>query len=165
MVWKVLSTLVSKNNRFREQLEIKLVGKVDFYVNERIEHYGLTSFVRKINYLPHNEVILEQQRSHVLLLLVNNTRNAKGILTGKFFEYMSSGCPIVAIGPPDGDLAAIIHATNSGLISGFDDEQELEKNLLDYFHGTVAKRNELEIARYSRRELTQRLVETMNELL
>ncbi|ASS48006.1 MAG: glycosyl transferase family 1 [Candidatus Fluviicola riflensis] len=165
VLWKVLSALISKNEAFRDRLEIKLVGKVDFYVNEQIERFGLTSFVRKIDYLPHDEVILEQQRSHVLLLLVNNTRNAKGILTGKFFEYMSSGCPIVAIGPPDGDLAAIIHATGSGLISGFDDEQQLEQNLLDYFHGTVAQRNESEIARYSRRELTQRLVETMHELV
>ena len=90
----------------------------------------INSFVRKIDYLPHDEVIAEQQRSKVLLLLVNNTKNAKGILTGKFFEYMASGTPILAIGPVDGDLAEIIHETNTGLISEFNDEVKLKQNLL-----------------------------------
>ncbi len=164
-LWKVLSQLVQANEAFRNQLEIKLVGKVDYYVTEQLELAGLTPFVRKIDYLPHSEVILEQQRSHVLLLLVNNTPNAKGILTGKFFEYMASRAPILAIGPTDGDLAKIVHATHSGLISDFDDEEGLKKNVLDYFNGSVTPRDEDEINKYSRKELTRELVKELERIV
>lgn len=165
VLWKVLEKMTREDVVFRDRLEIKLVGKVDFYVMNQLEERGLMPFVRKIDYLPHDEVIEEQCRSHVLLLLVNNTPNAKGILTGKFFEYMSSGNPVLAIGPEDGDLAAIIHATGSGRISGFEDEKSLEANIRSFFAGEQLQRNETEIARYSRRELTHVLSEVLNSII
>jgi len=164
LLWKVLAELVKENPAFKKELEIKLVGKVDIYVKEQIEAFRLKSFVKKIDYLPHDEVIKEQQRSRVLLLLVNNTKNAKGILTGKFFEYMSSGTPILAIGPTDGDLAEIIKETNSGLISGFEDAESLKRNILAYFNGGYVNRNETAIHKYSRRGLTKKLCELLDAL-
>lgn len=164
ILWKVLSELVKENVDFRKQLEIKLVGKVDLYVKEQLKEYGLNSFVKKIDYMPHNEVITEQQRSKVLLLLVNNTKNAKGILTGKFFEYMASGTPILAIGPVDGDLAAIMHETNTGLISGFEDSAALKQHILAYFSGAGINRNEVRVQKYSRKELTRKLCELLNSM-
>lgn len=164
VLWKVLRKIVNENSDFEKQLEIKLVGKIDFFVKEQIEEYGLSKFVNKIDYLPHNKVIEEQQKTKLLLLLVNNTKNAKGILTGKFFEYMSAKAPILAIGPTDGDLAEIINKTQTGLISGFNDEQGLEKNILDFFNGKVSARNEAEVDKYSRRSLTQQLCELLKHL-
>lgn len=163
-LWKVLSALVKENEDFKNQLEIKLVGKVDIFVKEQLETFGLTSFVKKIDYLPHDEVIVEQQRSRVLLLLVNNTKNAKGILTGKFFEYMISGSPILAIAPSNGDLANIMQQTNAGVISDFDDELTLKKNILSLFNGTNFSVNKTEVNKYSRKELTKRLCEIVGSL-
>lgn len=163
-LWKVLKKIVSENADFRSQLEIKLVGKIDIYVKEQIEEFSLTQFVNKIEYLPHNKVIEEQQRSKLLLLLVNNTKNAKGILTGKFFEYMSAKAPILAIGPVDGDLAKIINETNTGLISDFNDEVSLEKNILAYFNGKSSEANEAKVNKYSRKELTKELCALLHKL-
>jgi glycosyltransferase involved in cell wall biosynthesis len=164
VLWKVLNKLLNEHSDFKQQLEIKLVGKVDIFVKEQIEAFGLSQYVKKIDYLPHNEVIKEQQTSKVLLLLVNNTKNAKGILTGKFFEYMASEVPILAIGPLEGDLADILAKTNSGVISNFSDEQGLEKNILNYFNGFMPKRNEQEINAYSRKGLTRQLCDLLNNM-
>ena len=164
VLWKVLKKIISENAGFKDQLEIKLVGKIDIYVKEQIEEFGLTQFVNKIDYLPHNKVIEEQQRSKLLLLLVNNTKNAKGILTGKFFEYMSAKVPVLAIGPTDGDLAKIIDETKTGLISGFNDEVTLEKNILAYFNGKAIEANEAEVNKYSRKELTKELCYLLKDL-
>jgi len=164
VLWKVLSELVKENVAFKKQLEIKLVGKVDIFVKEQIARYKLNLFVRKIDYLPHDEVIKEQQRSRVLLLLVNDTKNAKGILTGKFFEYMSSRSPVLAIGPTDGDLAEIIKETNCGLISGFGDKESLKTNILAYFNGGYINRNETAILKYSRKGLTRKLCDLLDTL-
>ncbi len=164
VLWKVLKKLTDTRDDFRSQLEIKLVGKVDIFVKEQLENYGLINFVKKIEYLPHSEVIIEQQKSKVLLLLINNTKNAKDILTGKFFEYMASGSPILAIGPIDGELADIIKQTQTGLISNFDDEITLEKNILNLFVNQSIQTNGEEVIKYSREELTKKLCELLNEL-
>jgi len=164
VLWKVLKKLTDTRDDFRSQLEIKLVGKVDIFVKEQLENYGLIKFVKKIEYLPHSEVIIEQQKSKVLLLLINNTKNAKDILTGKFFEYMASGSPILAIGPIDGELADIIKQTQTGLISNFDDEITLEKNILNLFVNQSIQTNGEEVINYSREELTKKLCELLNEL-
>ncbi len=164
VLWKVLSKLIKENPSFEKQLQIKLVGKIDIYVKEQIQAFGLSKYVYKIDYLPHNEVINEQQKSKILLLLVNNTKNAKGILTGKFFEYMLANVPVLAIGPHNGDLAKIIHQTQVGLISDFEDEIDLEKNILSVFNNQITNRTETEIAKYSRKNLTHQLAHILNTL-
>jgi len=163
-LWQVLKELITENEDFKNNLEIKLVGKLDISVKENIATYGLTSYVRKIDYLEHNKVIEEQQKSTINLLLVNQTQNAKGILTGKFFEYLSAGAPILAIGPTDGDLAQILTQTQAGFISDFKDVEGLKKNILYLFKNQTIKRNEEEIKKYSRKNLTKKLTEILNEL-
>lgn len=164
ILWKVLNKLINENKHFEKQLQIKLVGKVDIFVNEEIAKYNLTKYVKKIDYLPHNEVIIEQKKSKILLLLVNNTANAKGILTGKLFEYLMADVPIIAIGPEDGDLANILNETNAGKISGFNNEIQLEKNILNTFNNTIELNQTKMITKYSRESLTKDLVQILNEL-
>lgn len=164
-LWKVLNELVNENDLFKNELEIKLVGKLDISVKESIDKYGLTAYVRKIDYLPHDKVIEEQQRSKVNLLLVNQTQNAKGILTGKFFEYLSAGAPILAIGPVDGDLAEILNETRAGYISDFNDLNRLKKNILELFKDQNIQRNETAIKNYSRKNLTKKLSDILNDLI
>lgn len=164
VLWRALSELIKTNAAFEKQLEIKLVGKIDYSVIESIEKYNLNHYLKKIDYLPHEEVMKEQQRSKILLLLVNNTKNAKGILTGKFFEYMASNVPIIAIGPEDGDLSEILNDTRCGLISGFNDSETLKKNILHFFSGNFSKPEKTVIEKYSRFELTRKLSELLNKL-
>lgn len=166
-LWQVLSELVAEQTGFADDLEIKLVGKVDFSVLENIKKYRLNSYVNKIDYLPHQEVIKEQQRSQVLLLLLNDTPNSKGILTGKFFEYLSAKRPILCIGPMNGDAAEILNETKSGNIVEFEDKINLKKVILDYYR--MYKNNGLEInsenlESFSRRNITGELSKLLNSL-
>ncbi len=73
-------------------------------------------------------------------------------------SYSAGGFPV------DGDLAGILHATGSGLISGFEDADQLEKNILTYFYGIHTARNEAEINKYSRKELTHALCDLLAAL-
>lgn len=157
ILWQALSQLIKENESFSRELEIKLVGKVDLYVMDQLTAQGLLPFVRRIEYLPHDQVILEQKASKVLLLLVNNTKNAKGILTGKFFEYLAAARPVLAIGPENGDLAAIIKETNCGYISSFEDLEGLKANILKLYRGQNTVADGAAIKAYSRRHLTKKL--------
>lgn len=166
-LWKVLSELTNVEENFKNDLEIKLVGKADISVQDSIERSGLKSYVNRIEYMDHNEVVKVQQQSQVLLLLLNNTPNAKGILTGKFFEYLAAGRPILCIGPPDGDAAKIIFKTNSGSVMDFSNEKKIREIILQYYQ--LYKENRLKtesknIESYSRKELTKQLAEVLNEI-
>jgi glycosyltransferase involved in cell wall biosynthesis len=168
VLWRVLSIMCKEVNGFASDLEIKLVGKVDVHVVQSIQENGLDQYVNKISYLPHSEVIRTQQQSQVLLLLVNNTKNAEGILTGKFYEYLSARRPIICIGPGKGELADVFRDTQCGKVSGFEDAPELRKNLMAYY--TAYKAGNLSsvsknIEQFSRRELTRQLAAVLNSLI
>jgi len=168
VLWEALKGILDQDNGFRDDLMIKLVGKVDYSVNNSIEQFGLSGYIEKIDYMPHTEVVKMQQQSQVLLLLINNTPNAKSILTGKFFEYLAAQRPIICIGPPDGDAAVILKETNSGLIADFHDVQRMKENIMTYYDQYKAGKlvsESTDIEKYSRKELTISLTELMNRVI
>jgi len=160
IVWKVLSEICAENVDFKKDLQIQLVGKVDFSVLEDIQSYGLQEQLLKIDYLSHSEAIAKQNSSQVLMLLINQSGNAKGILTGKFFEYLAAKRPILAVGPTDGDAAVVLNETGAGVIVDFADEQETMTAILNYYNqykkGTLSVQSE-SVERFSRSSLTGEL--------
>ena len=115
-----------------------------------------------IGYVPHGEVIEYQKKANLLLLMINNTPNAKGIITGKVFEYIASKRPILVVGPEDGDLSTIINTTKSGIVCGFDDVKKLKLTLLRLYNNEI--NFEPNPAAYSRQSLTKKLSEILNQL-
>ena len=163
VLWKALSHLVNEKEEFKSKLEIKLIGKVDYSVLQSIKDFGLDTYLKKIDYVSHNEVIKHQKSSKLLLLMVNNTPNAKGIVTGKVFEYMASKRPILAIGPKDGDLGEILSNTNSGLVCDYENVENLSSTIWNIFKDDIKFENN--ISSYSRVELTEKLVSLLNEMI
>lgn len=167
VLWKVLSDLCKENKEFEHDLEIKLIGKVAAEIDESIERYQLKNIVN-IDYLPHNEVKIHQQKSQVLLLAINNVPSAKGILTGKIFEYLQAKRPILAIGPEDGDLAEILKETNAGSIVDFNDVEKIKSTIMSLY--SEYKTNSLKVAsknieQYHRKSLTEQLSKVIKDIV
>ena len=109
-----------------------------------------------------------EQTATLLYLPLNNTPNAKGILTGKFFEYLASKRPILAIGPTDGDLAQILAETNAGCVCDFEDTSTLIKIIQDHYKNFLSGNlslNSYGIEKFSRKNLTLKLVDVFNSLV
>ncbi len=158
-LWKALAELSEENTDFKNDLEIKVIGKLSDDVVEDLKKYDFKN-VARINYVPHKEVQEYQRASQVLLLAVNNVPSAKGIITGKIFEYLQAKRPILAIGPEDGDLAEILAKTNAGSIVDFNEKEQLKKTVSDLYK--KYKQNSLivssvNIEQYHRKELTKQL--------
>ncbi len=167
ILWKVLAEMGKNNPLFANALRIKLVGKVDIGVMKSIEDFGLTEYLTRIEYMPHRDVMHEIQKSQVLLLLINNTPNAKGILTGKIFEYLGSGRPILNIGPEDGDAAAMLTNADAGQTAGYQNEEAMQRILNDYFIKFSEQRLESNTGnrlKYSRNELTKQIAGILDEM-
>ncbi|MGB2128331.1 MAG: glycosyltransferase family 4 protein [Flavicella sp.] len=166
-LWKVLSELCTEIPDFSKDLELKLIGKVDPIVQKAIADEGLIEFTNELGYLPHEQVHQYQQSSQILLLAVNKVPSAKGIITGKIFEYLLAKRPIVAVGPTDGDLSVILEETNAGEIFDFDAREPLKAHIVHLYERY--KKNELEvdskqIEKYHRKELTSNLVNLLKKL-
>ena len=168
VLWKVLAELIEQHPLFAQAVEIKLVGKVDIQVTQSIEHYGLSPYLTKVEYLPHDNVIALQRQSQVLLLIINDTKNAKGILTGKLFEYLRSRRPILGIGPVDGDAAAILNETHAGKMLDFQDSQGIKAQVINYFNKYQTQslvESSSQINSYSRRALTHKLANVLDQMI
>ena len=166
-IWKVLSELCIEKPEFKNDLIIQLIGKIDFSVLEDIRSYVLQDQLLKIDYLSHSEAIAKQRSSQVLLLLINNSGNAKGILTGKFYEYLAAKRPILGVGPTDGEASTVLKETGGGVMVDFQDEAATKKSILNYY--IQYKSNSLNVhtvsvERYSRRSLTGELANLLNSL-
>ena len=165
--WETVKELANENLDFKNSLDLQLIGQVDHSIIETIEANGLKDKVSIIPYIPHAEVIRKQQSSQVLLLFINNTPNAKGILTGKLFEYLATARPILCIGPEDGDAARIISENKAGYTVGFQQKEEMKetiKMLFDlYQKGELTGNKNLSISNFSRESLTKQYVAALNE--
>ena len=103
----------------------------------------------------------------MLLLLIPNVQNAKGILTGKLFEYLTSKRPILAMGPRNGDLSTILKETNAGDVFSYSDKNALKNKVMDMYqaykkdnlHSTTTN-----IDQFHRKQLTQKLAQIIKSL-
>ncbi|MDX1670948.1 MAG: glycosyltransferase family 4 protein [Balneolaceae bacterium] len=166
-LWRILAEMTDRNSSFSEDLVIKLIGKVDISVIETIEKYGLTPHLQKIDYMPHKKVIREQQRSRVLLLVLNDTPNARLLLPGKLFEYLAAQRPILCIGPKDGDVGEILNRTKSGYLVDYDETDKLEELIVRLYRDYENDRDRIDpenIEQFSRRMLTRELVSLLNSM-
>lgn len=162
--YRVLSGLIKESQDFRKELHLKFIGKNDHVVLESIEKWGLGENTEFISYIPHSEIQKILSRSRILYLPINNTPNSKSILTGKIFEYLAAGRPVLGIGPEDGDAARIIRETGSGHMVGFDNDlalREIITGWFDQYRQGILKSEQHGVEKYSRRSLTSELAAIM----
>jgi hypothetical protein len=166
-LFKVLKELCQESLSFKNDLQINFIGDISEEVKIEIESNNLTENSSFLGYVSHQKAIAYQKRSQVLLLLIPNVEDNKGILTGKVFEYLIAKRPILAIGPEEGDLATILAETNAGVVINFDAEEKLKLQINKLYR--QFKRGELivnatNIQKYHRKELTKNLAVLLKSL-
>jgi glycosyltransferase involved in cell wall biosynthesis len=157
-LWKVLGELVKDEVFFKKNLRIRLIGKTDISVMEALKKNGLSTFVEKTDYLPHDQALQMAAKSALLLLPINDTPNVMGITPGKLYEYLALKRPILVIGPEDGDTAVVINQTHSGIVCGFKNMEKMQSQLLKWakdFQGKTLFPASSGIETFSRKELTR----------
>lgn len=171
-LWRALDELKTNGHPelpdgFEDDLEIKLVGKCDISVTNALTYYGLDGHVNRIDYVDHHKVIRFQQSAQVLLLVLNDTPNAKGILTGKLFEYLAARRPILCIGQTDSDGGQVVAGTNSGLVVPHHDKQGAVEAIVQLYKHYKEGRLTVDstgVERYERRNLTADLAKVLDGL-
>ena len=167
ILWEVLYEISSENIDFKNNLRIKFIGKIDDTVIQDIQVFNPKNIVR-IPYLDHEEVRKYQASSQVLLLSINQVLSAKGIITGKIFEYLQAKRPILGIGPEDGDAAAILKKTNAGNIVGFNNKVELKAAVLKLYKDFKEEKlfvKSINIEQFHRKNITRQLAQVIKKVV
>ena len=111
----------------RDSFRVKLYGRYLQHVRRLAAQYDIQSIVQVNESIPYKEALRAQRQADVLLLLLWNDPREKGIYTGKLFEYIGAGRPILAIGPSDNVAADLIWERNIGVV--FQDPADISEQL------------------------------------
>lgn len=164
ILWEALAELCAENENFKSDLQIKLIGTVSEVILQSIADFNLLNTVLNLGYLSHNEALVHQRTSQLLLLIEIDSPETRSIIPGKLFEYLVSERPIIGIGPKDSDFAEIIVQTNSGTFFEYDQKQLLKSKIFEYYTLYLSqslKAFSVGLDQYSRKNLTYELTKLL----
>lgn len=113
-----------------------------------------------IPYVNHHDAIKYMMESSVLLLIIPDHYSNKSIITGKLFEYLASGKPILCIGPKDGDAADILVTTGHGKCAGYNDTIDISSIIDNYLKADLHS-EKIAPTEFTRTNLTKKLVQQL----
>jgi hypothetical protein len=160
ILWRVLSELVRDNESFSKDFQLNFIGSISEKVLKSIKKYNLCNYIREVGYVSHQEAIIYQKKSQLLLLIEIDSEDTKCIIPGKLFEYMISNRPIVAMGPKGSDVEKIIKETNTGHYFNYSDYESLKRIILEHykaFQNKTLQSHPIGLQKYHRKALTKSL--------
>ena len=133
--------------------------------------YEFSSFEKSIkfyDYVDYNKATELMCSSQVLLMVEVNDEESSYAIPGKLFDYLNSNRPIISIGPEQSEVREILSNTCSGKFFNYKDYNslkffigELYKN---YLNNYGSSKNNHNIDKYHRKNLTSKLVEIINKI-
>src|SRR5690606_31867247 len=93
----VLEEWLERDPALSDRVRLRLVGRVCPEMLERVSDGPLSRIVALDGYVSHRESVQAMVDADLLLLLTNEDLHDPGMITGKIFEYLGAGRPILAL--------------------------------------------------------------------
>jgi len=147
---------------------------VDFYggrsnsVATKASKAGIQDFVRCHGHVTREESLFHQRSAGALLLLENGSPEAKGILTGKLFEYLAARVPIISVGgAPSSAAGRVLSYCRSGISAGSEPAHVAAalRELLQGRRPSWFSPAEDRVAEFSRKHQASRMLKLITEAL
>jgi len=163
----LINALQKLPEHYHSKIAVHFWGDLHPQIKLELQKLPLKIELQLKSYQNHKRAIKTIHQADMLLLIIPDTPDNQGIVTGKLFEYLATGNPILAIGPINGDAAQIIRETRTGDI--FDYATDLcpaLQNAIDNWEKNIKLKSITSaISGYSRRNLTEKLVDVFNAVL
>lgn len=161
-LFEACNDLIDENIIKRHQIAINFFGNSAAELSKIINHnnYNKHEIININGHVSREVSLSEQKNSNLLLFLEWNDPSAKGILTGKLFEYLVSGTPMLAIGVNKNTASgALIEKTGTGTCAITKEEvKNIIKNIIIknsyYFYNPNSK----EIEKYQRNQQAHKII-------
>lgn len=152
----------------RQKVQVRFVGNIGQTARNQIKALGLTDKVQVTGYLPHRQSIGHLLGADLLLLVVGSGPGSEVVFTGKVFEYLAAGKPILALVAP-GAAANLVQEAQAGVVVDPEDVRAIADQIAALYQAW--QQGELKItgnqdvvARYDRRLLTGQLARVLDEV-
>lgn len=165
VLWKALSIMKKDRHPSLQNFKVRLIGSIDYSIKKNIEDYELEELVMLEEFKQHDKIIEEIRSAKILLLVVNDTQNARGILPGKLYEYLAAERPVLAIGPDNTDCQLILSQFSHVDFIGNKDVEKCINILSSPHHHTDMSQHSLKHQKYSRKELAKKYTKLIHKLL
>ena len=148
-----LNVLTEKGISFR----LKFTGVVSREQKELIiSTVGITN-VEFISFSAHSTAVKNMLDSTALLLIIPDHQSSRSIITGKLFEYLASGNPVICLGPVDGDAAGILQETGHGKTFDYNDSEGISEYLI-FLSSNPELTEKISPTIYSRENLVKKVI-------
>ena len=116
-ILKALQQLRDENLVDITKIRFRIVGTKGAESEKLAANFGLQEMIVQTGYVSHIEALQSNQNAHILLLLAGCDAKFKYFFTGKIFDYLRIGKPILAIVPKDGIVDKTLQETGHGEVS------------------------------------------------
>lgn len=140
----------------RDSFEVAFVGRASSRAQEATVAAGLQKQITFTSYLPHREALGHLRSASAALLFIPKWDVAS--FTGKLFEYLMVGCPIIACVEPKGACAEVLRQAGHGAwICPPDDAVRLRETIIALAEAGWPRPYPTHVDQFSRRRITERL--------
>lgn len=165
-----LREIADQNPEKAKQIAFDFYGSIDPQIKKELNSLPDTISTRFHGFISHEKMMEQVKASDLLLLVIGKTKNSKFVLSTKVFEYMTSGNPILGIGPLDGSAAELVKKANIGQFFSHQDKDGIKQFILELSEASHRGQNRFEpnqavINEYDFSYLTQKLEQIMNSLI
>lgn len=169
-VLKALQQLGSERKLDLSKVEFRIVGMAEQGNIEVVKQYGLEEIIVQTGYVSHQTALEYNLNADLLLLLVGDEAQFKPIYTGKFFDYLRSGRPILALAPKNGAVDRVLRETGHGEAHLSTQISEIKKMILREYqawqNGKAAKQLcSPKIQQFERKALTGQLANVLSSVV
>ncbi len=160
--------LTQEHPHIASQIELHFCGLLRKENEKFIEALKLQSFVKNFGYLNHLDSIRKLNSSDILWLTVGEGRNSDTISSGKLFEYIGAGKPIMGL-LQEGALKSSLEEYGAGFICDPYNIDSIKDTIVQIF--TLYKEKKLPvpkqeiIQKYNREALTESLTKEFQFLI
>ena len=169
MLFDVIDALLREQPEWREKIQFYFVGK-HFEFNPDSVPVSMRDIVHFQDYVPHNESLAYALGSQALLFLRSKDIN-KGMMTGKIFEYLGTGKPILALVPKHISAHELLRKMPNCYIAEPDQPARIRKALGDLLREHFGRTPDPQDSRdtpdyllpYVRQKQTEQLANLLNE--
>lgn len=116
-LFHALAELLQDGMLSDQEVRVSFYGRKLEHLERLLDRYPkIASMISLVGEVSHQEAIRQQRNSTILFLLEWTDPRAKGVYTGKVFEYLAARRPILAVGPKNGVIEELLNETKAGVL-------------------------------------------------